>query len=64
MLFGHLQVLFYARPPTSHLLFKEPGNTPNFGIFGITQLFDMTQLQGPTGQSKYQEKGAVSMIAK
>ena len=28
MFLGHLQVLFYARPPNSQLLFSKPGNTP------------------------------------
>ena len=28
MFLGHLQVLFYTRPPNSQLLFSEPGNGP------------------------------------
>ena len=30
---GHLQVLFYTRPPNSQLLYSKPGNTPLFEDF-------------------------------
>ena len=41
MFFGHLQVLFYARPPNSQLLFSKPGKAP--------LLEDFDQPTGPPG---------------
>ena len=48
MFLGHPQVLFYARPPNSQLLFSEPGNS--------TFAWDFVEPVGPQNHKKYKPK--------
>ena len=46
MIDGPLQILCYALPPNSELLFSEPGNAPLFEAFDGPVFFILYSLQG------------------